>query len=144
MEKNRIKLYGNKFYGVEVSDYGLRKGYLDYKSLADVIGDCILNNTIRQVTYDEDWELISGEDCFGLDEDGRECDLYDLECVEYVPYEIYQDYIISEHGANFLSKYTNEIVYYNSELDIHIWGVTHFGTSWDYVLTDIKLVKVDE
>ena len=110
MEKNRIKLYGNKFYGVEVSDYGLRKGYLDYKSLADVIGDCILNNTIRQVTYDEDWELISGEDCFGLDEDGRECDLYDFECVEYVPYEIYQDYIISEHGANFLSKYTNEIV----------------------------------
>lgn len=130
--------------GVEVSDYGLRKGYLDYKSLADVIGDCILNNTIRQVTYDEDQELISGEDCFGLDEDGREYDLYDLECVEYVPYEIYQDYIISEHGANFLSKYTNEIVYYNSELDIHIWGVTHFGTSWDYVLTDIKLVKVDE
>ena len=58
MEKNRIKLYGNKFYGeVEVSDYGLRKGYLDYKSLADVISDCILNNTIRQVTYDEDCVL---------------------------------------------------------------------------------------
>lgn len=70
--------------------------------------------------------------------------MYDLECVEYVPYEIYQDYIISEHWANFLSKYTNEIVYYNSELDIHIWGVTHFGTSLDYVLTDIKLVKVGE
>lgn len=137
MEKNRIKIYGNKFYGVEVSDYGLRKGYLDYKSLADVIGDCILNNTIRQVTYDEDQELFSGEDCFGLDEDRREC-------VEYVPYEIYQDYIISEHGANFLSKYKNEIVYYNSELNIHIWGVTHFSTSWDYVLTDIKLVKVCE
>lgn len=121
------------FMGVEVSDYGLRKGYLDYKSLADVISDCILNNTILQVTYDEDLELISGEDCFGLDEDGRECGMYDLEFFEYVPYEIYQDYIISEHGANFLSKYTNEIVYYNSELDIHIWGVTHFGTSWDYV-----------
>ena len=79
-----------------------------------------------------------------MDEDGRECGMYDIEYVEYVPYEIYQDYIISEHGANFLSKYNNEIVYYNSELDIHIWGVTHFGTSWDYVLTDIKLVKVCE
>ena len=33
-----------------------------------------------------------------------------------------------------VSKYGNE------KLDIYIWAVTHFGTSWDYVLTDIKLI----
>ena len=52
--------------------------------------------------------------------------------------EIYQYYIISDHGADILKRYTNEIVYYIDYLDIYIWGVTHWGTSWDYVLTDTK------
>ena len=52
--------------------------------------------------------------------------------------EIYQYYIISDQGADILKRYTNEIVYYIEYLDIYIWGVTHWGTSWDYVLTDIK------
>lgn len=26
-------------------------------------------------------------------------------------------------------------------MDIYLWGITHFGTSWDYVLTDIELEK---
>lgn len=53
--------------------------------------------------------------------------------------EIFQWYIISDNGASILKDYTNEIVYYNSELDMYLWGVTHCGTSWDYVLTDIKI-----
>lgn len=142
--ENGIKLYDGKVYGVLVSSYGIKHGYLDYRALAGIIGDCILNNTIRTATYPEDWELVSGEDHFGLDEDGKECGMYDDECVDIIPYEIYQDYIISEQGANFLARYTNEIVYYNAELDIHLWGVTHYGTSWDYVLTDIKIIKGDE
>lgn len=51
--------------------------------------------------------------------------------------EIYQYYIVSSRGAEILEK-INEIVFYNEELDMYVWGVTHFGTSWDYVLTDIK------
>lgn len=53
--------------------------------------------------------------------------------------EIFQWYIISGNGASILKNYTNEIVYYNSELDMYLWGITHWGTSWDYVLTDIKI-----
>ena len=34
---------------------------------------------------------------------------------------------------------TNEIVFYSEDLDMYLWGVTHYGTSWDYVLTDIKI-----
>ena len=52
--------------------------------------------------------------------------------------DIFQYYIISDQGADILKRYTNEIVYYIEYLDIYIWGVTHWGTSWDYVLTDIK------
>ena len=58
--------------------------------------------------------------------------------------EIFQYYIISDAGASILKDYTNEIVFYNETLDMYIWGVTHWGTSWDYVLTDIKLNCGDE
>ena len=50
--------------------------------------------------------------------------------------EIYQYYIVSSRGAEILEE-INEIVFYNEELGMYVWGVTHFGTSWDYVLTDI-------
>ena len=51
--------------------------------------------------------------------------------------DIYQYYIVSGNGAEIL-KECNEIVFYNEELDMYVWGVTHWGTAWSYVLTDIK------
>ena len=50
--------------------------------------------------------------------------------------EVFQWYIVSDAGADIL-KDCNEIVYYNEELDVYLWGVTHYGTAWSYVLTDI-------
>ena len=50
--------------------------------------------------------------------------------------EIFQYYIVSDNGAEILKEF-GEIVFYNSELDMYIWGVTHYGTSWSYVLTNI-------
>lgn len=123
MEKNEIQLHGTKVYGVTVSDYGLENGYLDYRTLSEIIGDCILNNSLIEETRYAGWELVNGDDYSG--------DEYE---------EIYQYYIISEFGYDFLSDYTDEIVYYNSTLDVYLWGITHFGTSWDYVLTDVKLL----
>lgn len=118
MEKNKIKLYDGKVWGITVSNYGLENGYLDYLTLSKLVGDCILNNTIMAVDIGY-WELFAGDD-------------------EYS--EIYQCYMISEAGYEFLVEYTDEIVYYNETLDIYVWGITHFGTSWDYVLTDVKLI----
>lgn len=57
--------------------------------------------------------------------------------------EIFQYYIISDAGAELLKDCTNEILYYIDYLDIYIWGVTHCGTSWNYVLTDIE-IELDE
>lgn len=140
MEKNNFNLFNNTVFGVEVSSYGRSNGYLDYRALANIVGDYILNNTIWFAGYPEDWELVSGEDCYGLDIDGNECDPFSDECVDHISYDIYQHYIISEFGAKFLSEYTDEIVYYNADLDVYLWGITHFGTSWDYVLSNVKII----
>lgn len=113
-----MKLYGNKAYGEEVSEYGLANGYLDYYTLRKILGDCILNNNLRDYTF-SDWEMVNGE----------------------FTEMVFQDYIITEYGYKILKEFTDEYVFYNEKLDIYIWGITHFGTSWDYVLTDIKLVK---
>lgn len=113
----------NYFFGNEVSDYGKENHYIDYATLAKSFQH-VLNNDIIGATGFDDWELVNG------------CD-YDEESDSYE--EIYQYYIISEAGADILKDYTNEIVYYNDHLDMYVWGVTHWGTSWDYVLTDIKI-----
>ena len=64
----------------------------------------------------------------------------EIEALEDAHYdEIFQYYIISDEGARILKDWTNEIVFYNEALDMYVWGVTHWGTSWSYVLTDIKL-----
>lgn len=118
-----MEMYGGKVYGVEVSHYGREHGYLDYYTLSKILGDVILNNNLMAIDGLE-WELVSGEDSYGCD--------------------VYQTYIISESGYQFLNRYTDEIVYYNEELDLYLWGITHFGTSWDYVLTDIKVKERDE
>ena len=123
MRKNEIKLFGNKAFGVEVSKHGLENGYLDYAALAKILGASILNNSIIPYLGWDEWDLVNGCE---ENEDGW--------------YEVYQYYIITEFGATLLSELTDEIVYYHSEIDMYVWGITHFGTGWDYVLTDVKLI----
>lgn len=122
--EKEIKMYNDKVFGYKVSQYGLENGYLDYYTLSKIVGDSILNNVLISYIGWDEWELVNG---YEEDEDGN----YE---------EVYQYYIISEHGAVFLQDRTDEIVYYHAELDMYVWGITHFGTGWDYVLTDIKLV----
>lgn len=123
--EKQMRMFGGSVFGFKVSDYGLKNGYLDYYTLSRIVGEGVLNNDIIQYTGIENWELING---YEEDEDGW--------------YEVYQYYIISNSGYAFLRDYTDEIVYYHEDLDMYVWGITHFGTSWDYVLTDIRLVEV--
>lgn len=53
-----IRLYDGKAYGYEVSKYGLENGYFDYLTLSKIIGDCILNNTVRSETMEESYILL--------------------------------------------------------------------------------------
>ena len=125
-KKNQVvTLDGVSVFGKDISEYGLENGYMDYKCLSNIVGNTILNNNI--INYEVDnWELINGVD-------------YNEEKEEYI--DIFQYYIIDNWGVEFLEKYTDEIVYYNEILDIYLWGITHWGTSWDYVLTNIEIVN---
>lgn len=57
---------------------------------------------------------------------------------EYLP-EVFQWFIVDNNGADIIKTYTDDPLYYNEVLDMYLWGVTHYGTSWSYVLTDVKL-----
>ena len=116
-------MFKKYFYGNEISEYGRKHGYVDYRTLAKSF-DAVLNNDIINKTSDIGyWDVINGSE-------------YDEETDSYV--DIFQYYIISSQGAEILQQETEEIVFYNEELDMYVWGVTHFGTAWDYVLTDIQ------
>ena len=153
-------VHGEYFYGNKISDYGIKHGRVDYRTLAKSF-DAVLNNDIIQKTYDIGyWEQESGfvdnsEEINELQEQIEELMLdnendehteeleelqdriNELEDTQDYADEIYQYYIVSDNGAEIL-KEINEIVFYNEELDMYVWGVTHWGTGWDYVLTNIK------
>ena len=121
---NNLYRYINK---KDLNEYEKENKRLSYRNLFYNDDSLILCNNIAN-DY-EDLELMNGN------EYNEEDDTYE---------EVYQYYIIDDDTAKRLINYTDEIIYYHNRLDIYILGVTHWGTSWDYVLTDFKLVKDDE
>ena len=111
----------------ELNSYEKENKRLSYANLFYNDDSLILCNNIAN-DYEE-LELVNGTDY------NEEDDYYE---------DIYQYYIISDSLANRLIEYTNEIIYYHNKLDIYILGVTHFGTSWDYVLTEFKIEKIED
>lgn len=117
------------FYGVEISEEEINNGYINYRTLVKAF-DAVLCNDITKLFFTEingvyqEAELYNGTD-------------YDEEEDYY--YDIYQYYIIDNNGVDILETNTDEIIYYLPELDIYVWGVTHFGTPWNGVNTNIKI-----
>lgn len=175
------------FYGNEISEYGLKYGYIDYRTLAKC-GDMVLCNEITKLFYGSingqysDVEQVNGwidnqdaidemqveidelqeklddleynkdlDDCVAGNIEQQENELQEkidelqekIDELQQEQYDqdqdIYQYYIIDDNLARILKELTNEIVYYIPSLDIYVWGITHYGTSWDYVLTDIAI-----
>ncbi|MGA1047344.1 MAG: hypothetical protein ACO3UU_05000 [Minisyncoccia bacterium] len=93
-----------------------------YRDFLDFTKESIIlcNNIASDIEY---LELENGDD-------------YDEETGEYK--EIMQWYIVSNNLSEYIKLFTNDILYYHSKLDIYIWGITHFGTSWGYVPITIK------
>jgi hypothetical protein len=156
------------FCGNKISEYGLERGYVDYRTLAEAF-DAVMNNDIIRNTADIGyWDMISGyvdnsDEIDDLQDRIEELqdkidELQDADEIDDLEYkislledkidelenetepEIFQYFIVSESGAEILQE-AGEIVFYNETLDMYVWGVTHWGTSWDYVLTNIKIVK---
>ena len=139
------------FYGHKISDYGLECGYVDYRTLAQAF-DAVLNNEVLSKTSSIGyWEPVGGSEYYYEDDNGNiiQQEEYDeLSGEEQDKYsecyhEVFQWFIVDDNGARILQELTDEVLYYNEELDMYLWGVTHYGTSWDYVLTNIK-VQLDK
>lgn len=145
------------FYGNEISSYGVEHNRVDYRTLAKSF-DAVLCNDITRLFYStingeyNEPEIVNGSYFYYENDDGdviSESEYYDLDDEQQEQYheyenEIFQYYIIDGGGAMLLQDLTDEIVYYIPVLDIHIWGVTHYGTSWDYVLTNIKINDMEK
>lgn len=134
------------FYGYKISNDSKRAGYLSYHDMA-APWSMVLANSLRNATYDTGyWELENGSDVVYMDADYNEIDedTYNellnsgKECYEdYL--DVYQEYVVEPAFVTFLEEFTDELVWYNDELDLYIWGVCHWGTPWSGVSTSIKL-----
>lgn len=111
-----------------------RTGYISYKRLIDRIsnGIWLFNNAPKLSGYDFEYEVNSD---------------YDEENNEYI--DIYQYYLIDIN--NYMIEKLNElkckdiIIAWSETLEEYVLMVDHFGTSWDYVMTNIKYTNnIDE
>lgn len=99
-----------------------------------------LENKIDELLAHAD-ELEEGEELEAVQNEIEELgeEKEELEDAEgYPTSEVFQYYVVSDNAVRILEE-NNEIVWYCEELDLYIWGVCHYGTSWDYVLTDIRI-----
>lgn len=113
---------------------------VSYMELTRRVGNCILNNELmpQLIADDYDFELFNGSDDYCYKHETKEECEKDRDNCEYEAMDIYQNYIITRSGAEYLQRHTDEIVYYCDKLDLYLWGITHFGTGWDCVYTTIK------
>ena len=152
------------YYGNPISEYGLENGRVDYATLAKAF-DAVLNNDIMNLTYDiGSWEQVSGiiDNTYKIEELEEKRDeleeenennpsqiieneineineqIEELENEQNEYQEVFQQFIVDDWGARLLQD-IDEVVYYNEKLDMYLWGVTHYGTSWSYVLTSIEI-----
>jgi predicted nuclease with TOPRIM domain len=121
----------------EIGYWEQESGYIDNSERIDEIDEEIDEKTeaLEEIEAEDtpDGEKIDAikAEIASLEEEKEE-----LEAEQDEQPEVFQWFIVSNSGAEIL-KEINEIVYYNDVLDLYLWGVTHWGTSWDYVLTDV-------
>lgn len=129
----------------DLNEYEKEHNKISFKRLVNkLFTDLILCNDITKLFYNE----IGGKYCEPEFEIGTD---YDEENETQI--DVYQYFVVDFESwkyDNILKKYSEQlgkefILYYIDELDLYILGVTHLGTGWDYVLTDIEPTEnIDE
>lgn len=133
----------------KMGDYEKEHNRASYRTLVEYfIGDIVLCNNIINVDesvynnleiktryYNENDEEITEDEYF--EDDNAYCD-------DSAP-EIFQYYLcnLSEYDRKQAEK-CGLILSYSDMLDCDVLCVDHWGTSWDYVLTDVELVDTYE
>lgn len=106
-------------------------GNLSYSTLCDLcFTDMVLCNDIQNI---EDYSIYDNME-YERDEDDED---------EEYP-EIYQWFIVEPHSYWFEQYKENFVMTYSDKLNVWILCVTHFGTGWGYVSTDVKIIDEEE
>lgn len=110
----------------DLNEYEREHNRISYRRLIERVGKIWLFNKAPELS-NYDFEFVLNSD-------------YDEENDEYA--EVYQYYLIDidNYTLELLQKNncTDLIIAWSETLEEYILCVTHFGTSWDYVLTDIE------
>lgn len=132
------------FYGQELSSEEIERNRISYRTLAKCFDAVLCNNICEVDEYLFD-NVVSGSLSTYYDENGNELTYEEYqekldndENVDEVFDDIFQWYIVSDN-ARYLLEEANELVLYSEKLDCYIWCIKHYGTSWKYVFTDIKI-----
>lgn len=115
---------------------GEEKGGISYDTLTSFIfTDMVSCNNIAK--YYDNWDLELGED---YDDESGYIDIYQYYIVEVDNWRLgeYKEYLQETNKPSDL------ILWYDNELDIYILGVSHCGTSWRYVPTNIETNEQEE
>lgn len=120
----KIKMYVDE---KELNEYEKEHKKVSFRKIFNrLFTDAILCNNIPNILY-ENMEIEIGSD-------------YDEETGEYIG--IYQYFIVDFSGWAYekMKECLQDkiILYYINNLDIYVLGIPHFGTPWDYVLTNIE------
>ena len=120
----------------EIGYWNQENGIIDNSDEIEELENKISDTEEKMEELDEksnDYKVLESE----IDEMQSRID--ELQNQQDYPQEVFQWYIVDGNGADIIKEYTDDPLYYNEALDMYLWGVTHYGTSWDYVLTDVKL-----
>lgn len=120
----------------------LKENVKTYQDLVNYLHiQMVLCNEIEKKAFDT-LNLVSGE-LFKVEytqeefEENEELQEEFNDYEEYISncdcYDIFQWYIIDESSARVLIDLTDEIIFYDDELEIFAWGITHYGSSWSIV-----------
>lgn len=153
MNKYNIELSNGYWIdGSLLNEYELSSGYISVSTMLNCRETNLVRfNNIVEIDYWYEVEPFN-EDMFQsrydayvedvLHEDEDEDDYNEYEyMLDHL--DAFQYYIVSYDTAEHLTDF-NELVFYNEELDLYIYPVGHFGTGWDYVLTNIEIVEDDK
>lgn len=129
-----------------MGEYEKEQGYASYRTIVErFIGDIVLCNNIVQVDSSvlDNMEYDVIETYYnGNGEEITEEEYYEDEnaYTERNTPEIFQWYLcnVTEWEKDNL-KEMGIIMSYSNLLECDVLCVDHYGTSWDYVLTDVKL-----
>ena len=125
MKNKKIKMYVSNME--DLNEQERKYNNVSYKRLIDRVsnGVWLFNNAPKLANYDFEFEI-------GTD--------YDEENEEYK--DIYQYYLIDVNRYTLEKlqdlNYNDLIIAWSETLEEYVLMVDHFGTGWDYVLTDIE------